>query len=375
MRADATNTTNNVATLTFDVTTYPDLPDGTVISNQAFVSAVGAGIVDYPSDNPRTPIVNDPTRDVVGNCRSSSRTKRAVLLIDQSSPGVVDPGDTLRYTITIYNTGAIAATNVVLSDVVPANTTYVANSVLLNGLPVGQPDGGVSPLVAGVYVSSTDLTPPLPAAGEGVLSPRAPQAVVQFDLRVNAGVPTGTRIVNQAIVRTAELPNVLTDGDGNRLDGTRADRRGRRPRSATRDRPRRLRSSAAARRCRARRSSTSYASTTFRSRPRSMSVITDDISMPTPGYLTLVDQSVTMNGVTTGVSVVGPIITADYSTSYGALLPGRDHRFALPRCHQSESPGRHADQQHGACDVERPAARPPPPESRSMSAACPAPAS
>ena len=35
MRADATNTPNNVATITFDVTVYPDLLDGTVISNQA----------------------------------------------------------------------------------------------------------------------------------------------------------------------------------------------------------------------------------------------------------------------------------------------------------------------------------------------------
>ena len=67
MRADATNTPSNVATLTFDVTVYPDLVDGTIISNQAFVSAVDFGIVDYPSDDPRTPIVNDPTRDVVGN--------------------------------------------------------------------------------------------------------------------------------------------------------------------------------------------------------------------------------------------------------------------------------------------------------------------
>ena len=67
MRADATSTTTNVATITFDVTVYPDLADGTIISNQAFVSALDFGIVDYPSDDPRTPIVNDPTRDVVGN--------------------------------------------------------------------------------------------------------------------------------------------------------------------------------------------------------------------------------------------------------------------------------------------------------------------
>ena len=144
------------------MTIYPDLVDGTVISNQAFVSAVDFGIVDYPSDDPRTPIVNDPTRDVVGNAPLLFATKAAALLNDLSSPGIVDPGDTLRYTITIYNNGAIPATNVLLADNVPPNTTYVADSMTLNGLPVGQPDNGTSPLGAGIYVSSTDLTPPLP---------------------------------------------------------------------------------------------------------------------------------------------------------------------------------------------------------------------
>ena len=87
MRADATSTPSNVATITFDVTTYPDLLDGTVISNQAFVSAVDFGIVDYPSDDPRTPIVNDPTRDVVGNAPLLFATKQAVLLVDHELAG------------------------------------------------------------------------------------------------------------------------------------------------------------------------------------------------------------------------------------------------------------------------------------------------
>src|SRR4029078_9623029 len=43
--------------------------------------------------------------------------------------------------------------------------------------------------------------------------------VVQFDLKVNAGVPPGTLITNQATVSSAEVPNVLTDGDGNPATG------------------------------------------------------------------------------------------------------------------------------------------------------------
>ena len=43
--------------------------------------------------------------------------------------------------------------------------------------------------------------------------------MLEFDLRVNAGVPSGTLISNQAVVGTNELPNLLTDGDGNPATG------------------------------------------------------------------------------------------------------------------------------------------------------------
>jgi uncharacterized repeat protein (TIGR01451 family) len=319
MRADATNTPSNVATITFDVTVYPDLPDGTIISNQGFVSAIDFGIVDYPSDDPRTPIVNDPTRDVVGNVPLLFATKQAELVVDQGSPGIVDPGDTLRYTITIYNNGAIPATNVVLADNVPPNTTYVADTTTLNGLPYGQPDNGSSPLAAGIYVSSTDRTPPLPTAGEGTLSPQS-SAVVQFNLRVNAGVAAGTIIRNQAVVRTAEVPNVLTDGDGNPSTGPEPTvvvvgngqqlsivkevsvvGGGPASQGATLEYVVRV--------------------TNISLVPALYVVITDDLNMPVPGYLTLVANSATLNAQTTGISVANQVITADYSTTYGPLQP------------------------------------------------------
>ncbi len=52
-------------------------------------------------------------------------------------------------------------------------------------------------------------------------------------------------------------------------------------------------------------------------------VIRDDIAVPMPGYLTFVDQSWSLNGSTTGITVAGSLLTADYSTTYGALQPGR----------------------------------------------------
>src|SRR5690606_36994450 len=132
--------------------------------------------------------------------------------------GIVDPGDVLRYTITVYNNGAVPATYVELSDTVPNDTTYVEDSLTLNGQPAGRPDGGAFPLEAGIAISDASLTPPVPGESEGVINP-GEAAVVQFDVRVNDMTPTGTLITNQAIVATEELPNLLTDGDGNPATG------------------------------------------------------------------------------------------------------------------------------------------------------------
>jgi uncharacterized repeat protein (TIGR01451 family) len=311
---------DNVATVVFDVIVAPTVPDGTVISNQAFVSASDQGIADVPSDDPDTPIADDPTQDVVGNFPLLFAPKSAALQTDLSSDGIINPGDVLRYTITVYNNGTTPATAVELVDALPADTSYVPDTVTLNGQPVGQPDGGVFPLAAGIAVSSADLTPPLPGAGEGTLSP-GESAVVQFDLQVNAGVPPGTLITNQASVSTAELPNVLTDGDGNPATGPEPTvvvvgdvqqlsilkdvsvvGGGAALAGATLD----------------------YVVTVRNvgSVPAFFVALTDDLDMPISGHLGYVDQSATLNGLAAGISVTGAIITADYFAEYGALPAG-----------------------------------------------------
>jgi len=310
---------NNVATIVFDVVVYPDAPDGTVLSNQAFVSAVDYGIADLPSDDPRTAIVDDPTMDVVGNLPLLFAAKSAALQVDGTSPGIVDPDDVLRYTITIYNNGSVPATVVELFDNVPANTTYVADSTTLNGLPVGQPDGGVFPLASRIPVSSSDLTPPLPGTGEGTLSP-GQSAVVQFDLLVDAAVAAGTLITNQAIVYSDELPNRLTDGDGNPATGPE-------PTVVVVGDAQQLsiiKSVSIVGGGPALPGSTLeyvVTVTNVASVPAYYVSMADDLDAVVPGYLTYVAQSATMNGLTTGVSFAGTTITADYFTEYGALAP------------------------------------------------------
>ena len=374
MRADASATPDNVATITFDVVVDPSVVDGTVISNQGFVSAVDGGIVDQPSDDP----------DDAGRERSDARHRRqpAAALCGEErrrcSATRARRASSIRATCCatrsrVQNTGAIAATGVVLRDTVPANTTYVADSTTLNGLPVGQPDGGVSPLAAGIDISSSDLTPPLPGAGAGTISPGA-TAVLQFDLRVNDGVPAGTLISNQAVVETVELPNLLTDGDGNPATGPEptvvvvgAGQQlsitkqvavvGGGPAVAGRELEYVVRV------------------TNIAAVPASYVVITDDLDASQTGYLAYVDQSATLNGATTGVSVAGTTITADYAAANGTLEPGAT---VVLRFRAIIAPGladRHASSRTPASSPGTTRRRPRARASRSTSAACRASAS
>jgi uncharacterized repeat protein (TIGR01451 family) len=320
MRADSSATTSNVATIMFDVTIDADTAEGTIISNQAFISAPSNAVIDTPSDDPTTPIVSDPTRDIVGYLPLIYAEKRAALEVDGGTPGVIDPNDVLRYTITVYNLGTAAATGVALRDQVPANTTYVADSTTLNGLPVARPDGGSSPLIAGLPISSSDLTPPVPAAGQGTLSVGA-TATIQFDLRVNAGVPAGTLISNQATVYSDQLPQQLTDGDGNPATGPE-------PTVVVVGSGQQLsitKQVAVVGGGAALAGSTLdyiVRVTNIATVPAYYIVVTDDLNFATPGYLTYVDQSATLNGSAAGISVAGSVITADYYSTYGPLQPG-----------------------------------------------------
>lgn len=320
MPADPSSNPANVATITFEVVVNATVVNGTVISNQGFVTAVDSGIIDYPSDDPRTPIADDPTRDIVGNFPLLYAEKSVALFVDLGSPGVVDPGDVLQYTITVQNSAAIPATGVVLTDSVPANTTYIADTTLLNGLPVGQPDGGVPPLASGVDISSSDLTPPLPGSGAGTISPGA-TAVLQFNLRVDPNTPAGTLISNQAVVGSTELPDVLTDGDGNPATGPE-------PTVVVVGDGQEL-------------SITKQVAVVgggpavpgaeleylvrvenIGAVPALNVVLTDDLDAPQPGQLSYVNQSATMNGSAAGVGFAGSTITADYDAVYGPLQPG-----------------------------------------------------
>ncbi len=315
MRADSTATTTNVGTVTFDAVVSPGLFNGASICNQGFVTGSGLGsgpFSEQPSDNPATQVINDPTCKVVGNMPLLYAEKTVAIAVDNGTPGVVDPGDVLRYTITISNSGAIPATNAVLADIVPLNTTYVANSVKINGIAV--PDNGGSPLAAGLPVSSSDLTPPLPGIGAGTLSAGATATVI-FDVQVNAGVPSGTIISNQGSVTSSQLPTLLTDSDGNPSNGYQ-------PTVVVVGNGQQLiitkQVSVVGGGTADVGSELEYVVqvTNIGAVPATNVLVTDAL----PGQLSYVPGSAALNSSSAGITVAALVITADYSSVYGGLL-------------------------------------------------------
>jgi uncharacterized repeat protein (TIGR01451 family) len=294
----------------------PNAMDGLIIENQGFVSGSGAGSgqqPEQPSDDPNTSIPDDPTRNIVGNLPLLYAHKTVQIHEDFGSPGIVDPGDVLRYTIVLSNFGAIPAAGVVLTDTVPANTTYVANSLRLNGAPAGI-DGGVSPLIAGLPVHSADNP------GAGIVS-AGESAVITFEAGVNAGVPTGTLISNQGSVTSDELPPEATDADGVPSNGNQptvivvgdvqllsVTKQVLVVGGGTADAGGQL----------------EYVIrvTNIGSLPATHVNMTDDLNPPLGDQVTYIDGSGTLNGSVSGISYAGAILTADYAAGYGDLQPG-----------------------------------------------------
>jgi len=78
------------------------------------------------------------------------------------------PGDTLTYTVTYGNNGTDTATFLIISDTVPFETTYVPNSVTLNGVPKTDAADADQVTVSGSNISVSVGT--VPVGGSGTFS-------------------------------------------------------------------------------------------------------------------------------------------------------------------------------------------------------------
>ncbi len=142
------------------------------ISNQATVTS--AELDDVPSDDPDKPGVADPTTTPVAAAPVLALSKTDVLHTDPNGDGYASPGEVVLYQLTLTNTGNTAATDVVLTDPLPANSTLEAGSLQTSqgtateGDPI-QVAIGTLPVNATVTVSfRTRIANPFPASETGL---------------------------------------------------------------------------------------------------------------------------------------------------------------------------------------------------------------
>lgn len=179
-------------TVSFRGTLADVLPDGTTIANQAFGSSTEI-TEPVPSDDPNTGTNDDPTVIVIDSeavLASSTKT------VQDLNGGAFQPGDVVRYTLTLINEGNAPATSVVVSDVIDASLTDVA--------PAG---GGVFDGTAITWNLASDLVPGTPIT-------------LEFDATIASGTASGTVVANQAGVTGGGITGTaLTDDPGTAATG------------------------------------------------------------------------------------------------------------------------------------------------------------
>lgn len=136
-------------------------------------------------------------------------TPNVVKTLTDLNGGNLVIGDTVRYTISLSNTGQDTATNVILSDNIPAYTTYVPNSLrIASGANAGAKTDATGDDQADYISSGTPhvvfrLGTGANAVNGGNLpfyNPPPAQTSLTFDVTINSDIPSGTLLTNSAAI-------------------------------------------------------------------------------------------------------------------------------------------------------------------------------
>ncbi|MEG1499934.1 MAG: hypothetical protein RR400_02595 [Clostridia bacterium] len=175
---------NSTVTASFQVQVSPNAPVANPIVNIA--SAVVPGETSG-STNPVSTQINYADLSSAGNATKSV------------TPPFAQFGDTLTYSIVLHNTGNVPANNVVVSDQIPAGTTFVAGSTTATVPFTGDP------------ITAIVLSNPIPAGGV---------VTITFKVKLANGAPPVNPVPNSAKVDYAYTVDPLNPNGVNASGNT-----------------------------------------------------------------------------------------------------------------------------------------------------------
>jgi fimbrial isopeptide formation D2 family protein/uncharacterized repeat protein (TIGR01451 family) len=190
-------------TLPFELTAPPAIPptpfDVSASLGEYQTLAAGEGELLAPASD------NFDTNGVAGTDESGDQT--ATLIVSPDAPaltltkaaadlngGALSPGDTLRYTITLANTGTGSATGIVIADDLPVGPgQYVVDSATTS-LGTVDVSAGVLTATIGTVAAATTVT-------------------IRFDYALRAPLADGTSVSNQAALTASDGYGDLVSDD------------------------------------------------------------------------------------------------------------------------------------------------------------------
>ncbi|MGL5648360.1 MAG: isopeptide-forming domain-containing fimbrial protein [Clostridium sp.] len=121
--------------------------------------------------------------------------------VSKTAPSYATLGQIMTYTIKIPNTGNVAINNVVVTDIIPSNTSFIVGSAKVNGVSTsGTPSSGI---VVGTINSGQTSTITFDVKVNGVANPNpmVNNATINYSYNVDPNLPevTGTAISSDAI--------------------------------------------------------------------------------------------------------------------------------------------------------------------------------
>jgi uncharacterized repeat protein (TIGR01451 family) len=187
---------NGTVVIRFTVVVNAPLPEGvTRVANQAVAS--GSNFPTTPTDDPDTPIPDDPTETLVVATPDLVAAKRDSLLTDADQDGVPSPGDVLEYRIVVLNNGNQAATAVLANDILDPNLSLLPGSVATS---------------QGTVLTGNGINDTSVAVDIGSVAGNGGTVLITFQVRIRNPLPAGvTQVSNQAFISSNELPVVPSD--------------------------------------------------------------------------------------------------------------------------------------------------------------------